>query len=147
MRQFETSEYEEKVLQIRRVSKKTTGGNQICFTALVVIGNRLGKVGAGYGKAKDVASAVTKAIGIAKKNLVDVKMKESTIAHLVDAKYESARVMVKPAPKGTGVIAGGSIRTVLELAGIKDVSAKMIGANNKISNVRCTIKALQKLRG
>jgi len=147
MRTYETSEYEEKVLQIRRVSKKTTGGSAIGFTALVVVGNRAGKVGTGYGKAKDVASAVAKGVTQAKKNLATIKLTGSTIAHQVEAKYESAKVMLKPAPKGTGIIAGGSIRTVVDLAGIKDVSAKMIGANNKISNVRCTIKALSKLRG
>jgi small subunit ribosomal protein S5 len=141
------SEYEEKVLQIKRVSKKRSGGSTLGFTALVVVGNRAGKVGSGYGKAKDVASAVTKAVAQAKKNITDIKIKGSTIAHEVRSKYGAAYVMLKPAPKGSGVIAGGSVRTVVELAGIKDVSGKMIGANNKITNVRCTIAALKKLKG
>jgi small subunit ribosomal protein S5 len=141
------SEFDERVLQIRRVSKKTRGGNKIGFTALVVIGDRKGRVGTGYGKALDVAGAVNKAISKARKEMVPVKMKNSTIAHEVNAKYASAKVLLRPAPKGTGVVAGGSIRTVIELAGIKDISAKMLGASNKINNVRCTIKALGKLKG
>lgn len=141
------SEYEERVIQIRRVSKKTQGGNAIGFTALAVVGNKNGKVGVGYGKAKDVAGAISKAIGEGKKNLVEIKIKESTIAHEVTAKFGSAKVFLKPAPKGTGIIAGGSIRTVVELAGIKDISGKMIGANNKICNIKGTINALKKLKG
>ncbi len=141
------SEFEERVLQIRRVSKKTRGGNKIGFAALVVVGNKKGNVGTGYGKALDVSGAVQKAIGQAKRNLVTVKMKEGTIAHEVNAKYASAKVLLKPASKGTGVVAGGAIRTVVELAGIKDISAKMLGASNKISNVRCTLKALEGLKG
>ncbi len=140
-------EFEEKVLQIRRVSKKTKGGNTISFAALVVVGNKNGKVGTGYSKAKDVATAIGKAVAQAKRNLIVVKLKDNSIAHLVSAKYESAHVILKPAPKGTGIIAGGSIRSVVELSGIKDISAKMIGANNKISNVRCTLEALGKLKG
>lgn len=141
------NEFEEKVLQIRRVSKKTKGGNTISFAALVVVGNKNGKVGSGYAKASDVSSAIAKAVGQAKKSLMDIKVTEGTISHLVSAKYNSAHVLLKPAPKGTGIIAGGSIRSVVELSGIKDISAKMIGANNKISNVRCTLEALKKLKG
>lgn len=141
------SEYEEKVLQIKRVSKKTRGGNNIGFTALVVIGNKNGKVGSGYGKAKDVSTAVTKGVAQAKKDLMTINLVGTTIAHEVKSKYGSATVLLKPAPKGAGIIAGGPIRVVVELAGIKDVSAKMIGANNKICNVRCTLDALRKLKG
>lgn len=140
-------EFEEKVLQIRRVSKKTKGGNTISFAALVVVGNKNGKVGSGYAKARDVATAIGKAVAKAKRNMLDVKIKDTTIAHPVSAKYESAHVILKPAPKGTGVIAGGSIRSVVELSGIKNISAKMVGANNKVSNIRCTIDALRKLKG
>ncbi|KKS03448.1 MAG: 30S ribosomal protein S5 [candidate division WWE3 bacterium GW2011_GWF2_41_45] len=140
-------EIEEKVLEIRRVSKKTKGGNTIAFAVLAIVGNNNGRVGVGYGKAPDVASSINKAIGKAKKSMVEIKLNGPTISHEVLAKYESAKVFLKPAPKGTGVIAGGAVRAVLELAGIKDISAKMIGANNKISNVRCTLKALKKLKG
>ncbi len=140
-------EIEEKVLEIKRVSKKTKGGNTIAFAVLVVVGNNNGRVGVGYGKAPDVATSINKAVSKAKKSMVGIKLNGSTISHEVIAKYESAKVFLKPAPKGTGVIAGGAVRPVLELAGIRDISAKMIGANNKISNVRCTLKALKKLKG
>lgn len=140
------NEFEEKVIDIRRVSKKTKGGNQIGFTALVVIGNRDGLVGTGYGKAKSVVDAISKAVSRAKEDIVEVKIDKGTISHDISAKYGAAEVMLKPAPEGTGIIAGGSIRTVVELAGIRDVSSKMLGTSNKIGNVRCTIKALKKLR-
>ncbi len=140
-------EMEEKVIEIRRVSKKTKGGNTIAFAVLVVVGNRNGRVGIGYGKAPDVATSINKAIGKAKKSMVNVKLNGSTISHEVLAKYGSAKVLLKPAPKGTGIIAGGAVRSVLDLAGVKDISAKMIGANNKISNVRCALAALKKLKG
>ena len=141
------SEFDERVLQIRRVSKKTRGGNTIGFTALAVVGDKNGRVGVGYGKAPNVADAITKAVSIAKKDIMHVKITGSTIAHSVTAKFGSAKVFLKPAPKGTGVIAGGSIRAVVELAGIKDISAKMIGASNKMCNIKCTLEALKKLKG
>jgi small subunit ribosomal protein S5 len=140
------TDLEERVIQIKRVSKKITGGNTISFTALVVVGDRNGKVGLGYGKAKDVRTAVEKGINQAKKSLVDIKITGTSIAHEVEDKYGSAKVFMKPAPKGSGIIAGGSVRTVLDLVGIKDVSAKMLGSNNKICNVRCAINALKKLK-
>ncbi len=140
------SEYEEKVIEIKRVSKKTKGGNTVGFTALVVLGNRNGKVGHGYGKAKNVAEAIQKALTSAKKKMINIKLTGKTIAHDVDAKLGSAKVALRPASEGSGIIAGGSVRVVVELAGIKDISAKMLGSNNKLSNVRCTIKALEKLK-
>lgn len=140
------SEYEEKVIEIKRVSKKTKGGNAVGFTALVVLGNRNGKVGHGYGKAKNVAEAIQKALTSAKKKMINIKLTGKTIAHDVDAKLGSAKVALRPASEGSGIIAGGSVRVVVELAGIKDISAKMLGSNNKLSNVRCTIKALEKLK-
>jgi small subunit ribosomal protein S5 len=140
-------EFEEKVLQIRRVSKKTSGGNSIGFTALVVVGDKNHRVGVGYGKATDVTSAINKGIGAAKKAIYTVKITDNTIAHEVTAKFGSAKVYLKPAPKGTGIIAGGAIRNVIELSGIKDISAKMIGANNKMCNIKATIEALKKLKG
>ncbi|MBU0535025.1 30S ribosomal protein S5 [Patescibacteria group bacterium] len=140
------SEYEEKVIEIKRVSKKIKGGNAVGFTALVVLGNRNGKVGHGYGKAKNVAEAIQKALTGAKKKMINIKLTGKTIAHDVDAKLGSAKVALRPASEGSGIIAGGSVRVVVELAGIKDISAKMLGSNNKLSNVRCTIKALEKLK-
>ena len=118
------SEFDERVLQIRRVSKKTRGGNTIGFTALAVVGDKNGRVGFGYGKAPDVSGAISKAITLAKRDIVNIKVNEGTISHNVSAKFGSAKVLLKPAPKGSGIIAGGSIRSVVELAGIKDISAK-----------------------
>jgi len=138
-------EIEDRVIEIRRVSKKNKGGNVIAFTALVVAGNKKGKVGTGYAKAKDVPSAVTRAILQAKRNLIEIKLKDTTIGHSVSDKYGGAKVILKPAPPGSGIIAGGSVRTVLELAGVANVSSKMLGSNNKVSNVRATIRALSKL--
>jgi small subunit ribosomal protein S5 len=144
---YQQKEFEEKVIQIKRVSKKTKGGNKIGFTALVLVGNKKGKVGVALGKASDVSSAVQKAVASAKRELVDVKIKENTISHEVSSKSGSAVVLLKPAPVGSGIIAGGSVRNVVELAGIKDISAKMLGSNNKVENVRATIAALTKLKG
>jgi small subunit ribosomal protein S5 len=141
------TEIEEKVIEIRRVSKKTKGGNTIGFTALVVVGNRDGKVGYGYGKAGNVADAIGKAVSSAKKNMQKIKLKGKTIRHEVTAKLGASKILLKPAPEGTGIIAGGSVRTVVDLAGIKDISSKVLGSNNKLLNVRCAIKALNKLRG
>lgn len=139
-------EFEEVVYEIKRVSKKNSGGNTISFTALVIIGNKNGKVGAALGKARDVSKAIQKALGRAKDNVVDVELRGSTIPHEIEAKYSAAKVFLKPAPKGSGIIAGGSLRAVLELAGVNDVSAKMLGSNNKVANVRCTIDALSRLK-
>lgn len=139
-------EYEERVYHIKRVSKKTTGGNAIGFTALVIVGDRKGKVGAALGKSRDVSRAIQKAIQKAKDNIVEVNLKENTIPHEVKHKYAAAKVLLKPAPEGSGIIAGGPIRAVLDLAGVKDVSAKMLGSSDKLANVRCTIEALQKLK-
>lgn len=142
-----SKDFEERVFQIKRVSKKTSGGNAIGFTALVIVGNKEGKVGAGLGKAKDVSKAIQKGISKAKENMINVSVKETTIPHIVENKYAAAKVLLKPAPKGSGLIAGGTVRTVLEMAGIKDVSAKMLGSSNKMANVMCTLGALKKLKG
>ena len=141
-----TKEFEERVYHIKRVSKKTTGGNAIGFTALTILGDRKGKVGAALGKSKDVASAIQKSLGKAKENIVKVNLKGNTIPYEITHKYSAARVLLKPAPEGSGIIAGGPVRAVLELAGVKDVSAKMLGSNDKLANVRCTIEALSKLK-
>ncbi|MBW6441684.1 30S ribosomal protein S5 [Patescibacteria group bacterium] len=140
------TEIEEKIIEIKRVSKKTKGGNTIGFTVLVVVGNRDGKVGYGYGKARNVADAIKKAMSSAKKKMYNIKYDGKTIAHEVTAKIGASKVLLKPAPEGTGIIAGGSVRIVVDLAGIKDISSKVLGSNNKLLNVRATIKALQKLK-
>ncbi|MFC1700083.1 30S ribosomal protein S5 [Patescibacteria group bacterium] len=140
------SEFEERVLEIRRVSKKIKGGNAIGFTALVVTGDKSGTIGYGYGKARSVAAAIHKAIATAKKNNTKLKIKDGTIAHSVEAKIGGAKVLLKPAPEGSGIIAGGSVRVVVDLAGIENISSKMLGSNNKLANVRCAIKALKKLK-
>lgn len=140
------TEMEEKVIEIKRVSKKTKGGNTIGFTALVVVGNRDGKVGYGYGKARNVADAIRKAFSSAKKDTYKINLTGKTIAHEVTAKVGASKVLIKPAPEGTGIIAGGSVRTVVDLVGIKDISSKVLGSNNKLTNVRCAIKALRELK-
>ena len=139
--------YEDRVIQVNRTSKKTSGGNRIGFSVLVVVGDKNGKVGAGLGKAPDVLGGIRKGSVYAKKHMISVSMKEKrTIPHRVELKYGAARILLKPAPKGSGIIAGSAVRTVLELAGLKDVVGKILGTNNKITNVYATMKALESLR-
>lgn len=139
-------EFEEKVVKITRVSKKTKGGNKIGFTALVVIGDRKGKVGVALGKANDVLSAIKKGVRRAKKKLIKVPLHGTTIPFEIYLKDGAAKVLLKPAPEGTGVIAGGSMRSVLELAGVRNVVAKTLGSPNKMSNVTATFKALSSIK-
>lgn len=141
----EPREFSETVVQINRVSKKTQGGNQIRFSALVVVGDKKGRVAAGLGKAPDVVSAIQKAISYAKKHFISVPTKGTTIPYRIYVKEGAAKVLLKPARQGSGVVAGGPIRAVLESAGIKDVVAKMLGTNNKAANVYATIEALTQL--
>jgi len=148
-RQFnrgEPKEYEEKVVQVNRVSKKTKGGNKIGFSIVVVVGDKKGKVGVGLGKAPDVSSAIRKGVGFAKKHLITVPMKKSTIPHEIYIKKGAAKILLKPAPPGTGVIAGGAVRAVVEAAGIRDIVSKVLGTNNQASNVYATLAALKQLR-
>lgn len=140
------SEFEEKVIQVNRVSKKTKGGNKIGFSVLVVVGNKKGRVGVGLGKATDVASAVRKGMSYAKKHLIDVPMRNTTIPHEVRIKVGAAKILLKPAPAGTGIRAGGAVRAVVEVAGIKDIVSKILGTDNKASNVYATFIALKKLK-
>ncbi|KKU88818.1 MAG: Ribosomal protein S5 [Microgenomates group bacterium GW2011_GWF2_47_9] len=143
----EPKEFDEKVIRISRVSKKTKGGNKIGFTALVVIGDRKGRVGVALGKAGDVLSAIKKGVRKSKKNLVNIPLVDGrTIAHAIDIKFGAAHLIMKPAPLGTGVIAGGSVRAVLELAGVRDVVAKTLGTNNKLTNVTATFNALKSIK-
>ncbi|HAI83916.1 MAG TPA: 30S ribosomal protein S5 [Chitinophagaceae bacterium] len=139
-------ELKEKVVAINRVVKTTKGGRTFSFSALVVVGNEKGIVGHGLGKAKEVQEAITKGIEDAKKNLVRVPVMHGTIPHDQFAKAGAAKVLIKPAAHGTGVIAGGSMRSVLESAGITDVLAKSLGSANPHNVVKATIKALSTLR-
>ena len=137
------SEYEEKVVQVKRVSKKTKGGNRSTFSVLVVVGDKKGQVGVGLGKAPDVNSAIKKGLIKAKKDIFKVAMKGTTIKHRVLLKKGAAVVLLKPAPPGTGVIAGGPIRSVVEAAGIRDIVAKILGSSNKANNVYAAVDALK----
>ncbi len=139
------SEHEEKVLQIRRVSKKTKGGNAVNFTALVVVGDKKGHVGVGLGKAPAVNSAIQKGIRLAKRDMVTVPLKNGTIPHRIIHKFGAAVVLMKPAPEGTGVIAGGSVRAVVEAAGVKNIVTKVLGNNNKMTNVFASLNALREI--
>lgn len=138
-------QYEEKVVQVSRVSKKTKGGNQFGFSILVVVGDKKGKVGVGLGKGKDVISSIKKAVKKAKKNMISVPMDGTTIPFAITVKKGAAKVILKPAPKGSGVIAGGAIRSVVEAAGIRDLSAKILGTSNQASNVYATFAALRRM--
>lgn len=140
------SEFDEKIVQVNRVSKKTKGGNKIGFSVLAVVGDKKGRVGVGLGGAPDVSSAVRKAVSYAKKHMITVPLKGRTIPHEVRVKRGAAKIMLKPAPAGTGVIAGGAIRAVVEAAGIRDISSKILGSKNQASNVYATIEALKLLR-
>jgi len=142
----EEYEFDEKVVQINRVSKKTKGGNQISFTALTVVGDRHGKVGVGLGRSKDVASAIGKGMNYARKHMITVSLRGTTIPHHVRLKFGAAKILLKPAPPGSGLIAGGPVRAVVQAAGIKDISSKILGSRNKASNVYATLKALGQLR-
>lgn len=141
----EIKEFAETVVQINRISKKTKGGNQIRFSALVVVGDRKGKVGVGLSKAGDVRNAIRKAIAAAKRRMITVPIKGTTVPYSIREKFSAAKVLIRPAPPGSGIIAGGPIRVVMEAAGIKDVSGKILGTKNKISNVYATLKALESI--
>ena len=142
----EKPEFEQRLVDIARVTRVMAGGKRLRFRACVVIGNLNKKIGWGVAKGADVAIAINKAVDKAKKDMMIVNVSKNTIPHEVMHKFKAAKVFLKPAREGRGVIAGGVIRDVLELAGIKDVIAKIYGCKNKVNNVRCTFQALQKLR-
>lgn len=142
---FGPSEFEEKIVQVNRVSKKTKGGNKIGFSVLVVVGDRKGKVGVGLGKAPDVASAIRKGVSVAKKHFITVPIIKGTIPQEVRLKFGAARLILKPAPRGSGVIAGGAVRSVVEAAGIHNISSKVLGTKNQASNVYATLEALKQI--
>ncbi|MBN1651335.1 MAG: 30S ribosomal protein S5 [Bacteroidales bacterium] len=139
-------EFKDKVVSIQRVTKVTKGGRTFSFSAVVVVGNENGVVGHGLGKANEVTAAIAKGIDDAKKNLIKVPVLNGTLPHEQSAKYSGARVFIKPATAGTGVIAGGAMRAVLESVGVKDVLAKSKGSSNPHSVVKATIEALSLLR-
>lgn len=137
----------ERVLEIRRVTRVVAGGKRFRFRALVVIGSERGQVGIGVAKGLDVARAIEKARSAAKKNLIKINLNKGTIAHEVEAKFSAARVRLKPAGAGHGLRAGGAIRAVLALAGVKNITAKALGnTSNKLTNALATIKALKELK-
>ncbi|MDD4506921.1 MAG: 30S ribosomal protein S5 [Sulfurospirillaceae bacterium] len=146
MEKYNREEFEEAIVNIGRVTKVVKGGRRFRFTALVVVGNKKGLVGYGFGKAKEVPDAIRKAVDDAFKNIVKVNIKGSTIAHDVEVKFNASRIILKPASDGTGVIAGGATRPVVELAGIKDILTKSLGSNNASNVVRATIKALSMIK-
>jgi small subunit ribosomal protein S5 len=143
----EKTEYESKLLDVARVTRVMAGGRRFRFRAVVVVGNKKGKVGVSAAKGQDVTSAVSKAAAKAQKHLIKVNLLSGTIPFLVEAKYKSAKVLLKPAPRGRGLVAGGAVRVVCDLAGIESISAKILGkTKNKLNNARATIEALQQLK-
>lgn len=142
-----TSEFDSKLLDLSRISHTRAGGRKLRFRAIIITGNKQGKVGVGVAKGKDVALAVEKATRLSKKHLIDIPIVEDTIPHEVYAKYGAAKVLLRPQRKGRGLVAGGVVRVVCTLSGIKNISSKLLGrTGNKLNNARATILALKKLK-
>jgi small subunit ribosomal protein S5 len=146
MENINREDFEEAIVNIGRVTKVVKGGRRFRFTALVVVGDKNGTIGYGFGKAKEVPDAIKKAVDDAFKNLVKINIKGTTIAHDIEHKFNASRVVLRPASEGTGVIAGGAARPVIELSGIKDILTKSIGSNNPNNLVRATIQALARIK-
>lgn len=140
------SDFEEKVLYINRCSKVVKGGRKFSFSALILVGDREGHVGIGFAKANEVADAIRKGGESARKNIISFVMEGSSIPHEIVVEWDGAKVLLKPAPEGTGIIAGSKVRSVLELAGIKDIVSKSLGSSNPLNQVRATLKALMGLK-
>lgn len=139
-------EFDQNIIDLARVTRVMAGGKRMRFRATVVIGDRKGKVGIGIGKALDVSEAINKAVNNAKKDLIQIPLYEGTLPHEISIKVGAAKVLLKPASDGTGIIAGGAVRSVLDLGGVPNVAAKMLGSRNKLNNARATITALRSLR-
>ncbi len=142
----EKAEYEQKLLELARVTRVVKGGRRFRFRAVLVVGNRNGKVGVGVAKGADVSEAVRKAFNNGKKNIVQVKRYNNTIACPVQVKFNKAIVMLRPAKSGRGIVAGGAVRSVVELAGIRDIVSKSLGSSSKLSVARATVKALEQVK-
>lgn len=142
----ERNEFDQKVVEVKRVTRVVAGGKRMRFRALVVIGDHKGKVGMGLKKGADVAESVNKAVNAAKKNMVVLPLINGTLPHQIVIKYKSSSLMLKPAKPGTGVIAGGAVRSVMDLAGVKNVVSKMLGSNNKVNNVKAVFAAFSKMK-
>lgn len=143
----EKSEYDQKVLDVARVTRVMAGGRRFSFRAVVALGNRRGKIGVGIAKGPDVSQAVEKAAADARKNFLILPLKEGTIPHEVMAKYGAARVLLKPASTGRGLVAGGAVRVICEMSGIENISAKILSkSTNKLNNARATLEALKKIK-
>ncbi|PIQ77939.1 30S ribosomal protein S5 [Candidatus Peregrinibacteria bacterium CG11_big_fil_rev_8_21_14_0_20_41_10] len=144
-RATKAKEFEETVIQIDRVTRVVKGGRRLRFRATVVIGNRKGDVGLGLGKSTEVTGAIQKAVSKAKRNMITVPLDGETIPHDINIKFKSSKILIIPAGPGTGIIAGGSVRKVLELAGIKNILSKSLGSSNRVNNAKATIEALKAL--
>lgn len=142
----ERREFDQKIVEIKRVTRVTGGGKRMRFRALVVIGDHKGKVGMGLRKGNDVAESVNKAVNQAKKNMISLPLVNDTIPHEVKVKYKSSKLMMLPAKPGTGIIAGGAVRSVMDLAGVKNVISKMLGSNNKVNNVKAVFDAFKSMK-
>lgn len=145
-REIGRRDFDQKVVEIKRVTRVVAGGKRMRFRALVVIGDRNGKVGMGLRKGIDVAEAVNKAVNAAKKSMLNVPIENGTIPHAVNLKYKASKILLLPAGAGTGIIAGGALRSVLELAGIKNILSKMLGSSNKVNNVKAVFEAFKTMR-
>ncbi len=145
-RMEQVSEFKEKLVAVNRVTKVVKGGRNFRFSALVVVGDEKGRVGAGMGKAAEISEAIRKGTEDAKKHLINVPLLGTSIPHEAIANFSTSKVVLLPAPEGTGVIAGGAARAVLELAGVRDIRTKSYGSNNKINMVKATLEALKQLR-
>lgn len=140
------NEFDQKVVEVKRVTRVVAGGKRMRFRALVVIGDHKGKVGMGLKKGADVSESVNKAVNAAKKDMITLPLVNETIPHGLNVKYKSSSLMLKPAKPGTGVIAGGAVRNVMELAGVKNVVSKMLGSNNKVNNVKAVFSAFKQMK-